>query len=297
MKSKGIFSIPLLLLLAFAGNAQVTQRNILATAYSPEKVVVSIIPKDKWKPYPLTPQQWKDAVSDSMLKGIVDGATSIIDYKFEPISGSVSMDFKRTGDRLRHSGISFKKREVLMHMILAESIEDKGRFMEAIFNGIWSICEESFWGVPAHIGGTGLPDVERPAVDLFAAETASVMAMADYFVGDKLDKINPLIRKRIYHETDKRLFTPMMKYGDNYKWMSRTIPVNNWNPWIMSNWILSTLMLERNETRRVIMTHAAMKGLDAYLNSLGEDGGCDEGPSYWFAAGASVYDCLELLLI
>ena len=121
MKSKGLFSIPLLLLLAFAGNAQVTQRNILATAYSPEKVVVSIIPKDKWKPYPLTPQQWKDAVSDSMLKGIVDGATSIIDYKFEPISGSVSMDFKRTGDRLRHSGISFKKREVLMHMILRHS--------------------------------------------------------------------------------------------------------------------------------------------------------------------------------
>ncbi len=295
MKSTSIFSIALLFLVAFASHAQVTQRNILATVYTPEKVVASIIPKDKWKPYPQTPQQWKDAVPDSMLKSMVDGASSIMDYKFEPISGSVSMDFKRTGDRLRHSGISFKKREVLMHMILAESIEDKGRFMEAIFNGIWSICEESFWGVPAHIGGTGLPDVERPAVDLFAAETAGVMAMADYFVGDKLDKINPLIRKRIYYETDRRLFTPMLKYGDNYKWMSRTIPVNNWNPWIMSNWILSTLMLERNEVRRNIMTHAAMKGLDAYLNSLGEDGGCDEGPSYWFAAGASVYDCLELL--
>jgi hypothetical protein len=35
--------------------------------------------------------------------------------------------------------------------------------------------------------------------------------------------------------------------------------------------------------------------MDSYLNSLGEDGGCDEGPSYWFAAGGSVYDCLELL--
>jgi hypothetical protein len=43
------------------------------------------------------------------------------------------------------------------------------------------------------------------------------------------------------------------------------------------------------------MIYAAMKGLDLYLNGLGEDGGCDEGPSYWFAAGASTYDCLELL--
>lgn len=115
MKSKSIFGITLLFLFTFAGNAQVTQRNILATAYSPEKVVASIIPKDKWKPYPLTPQQWKDAVPDSMLKSMVDGASSIMDYKFEPISGSVSMDFKRTGDRLRHSGISFKKRSADAH--------------------------------------------------------------------------------------------------------------------------------------------------------------------------------------
>jgi hypothetical protein len=42
------------------------------------------------------------------------------------------------------------------------------------------------------------------------------------------------------------------------------------------------------------MLYGAMIGLDSYLNSLGEDGGCDEGPSYWFAAGGSVFDCLEL---
>ena len=149
MKSKGIFSIPLLLLLAFAGNAQVTQRNILATAYSPEKVVVSIIPKDKWKPYPLTPQQWKDAVSDSMLKGIVDGASSIIDYKFEPISGSVSMDFKRTGDRLRHSGISFKKRAVQQYTIdnhLAPNPPLYGQEFDDSFLKIFKHC------IDVHIG-------------------------------------------------------------------------------------------------------------------------------------------------
>ncbi len=43
------------------------------------------------------------------------------------------------------------------------------------------------------------------------------------------------------------------------------------------------------------MTHNAMTDMDRYLNSLGDDGGCDEGPCYWTAAGASVYDCLELL--
>lgn len=284
-----------LCLISISIHAQVTPRNILEKTYRPEAVSNFLVPKDQWKPYPLTPEAWEKAVPQTIRLNIIQEAENLLKFRFEPISGTISMDFKRSGDRLRHSNISFKKREVLMYLIMAESMEGKGRFTEAIFNGIWSVCEESYWGVPAHIGGTGLPDVERPVVDLFSAETAAVMALADYFVGDRMDSINPLIRKRIYHETDRRLFTPMLQYGDKYGWMSRTKPVNNWNPWIMSNWILSSLLLEKNKIRRDLMIYKSMVGLDAYLNSLGDDGGCDEGPSYWFAAGASVFDCLDLL--
>jgi hypothetical protein len=58
---------------------------------------------------------------------------------------------------------------------------------------------------------------------------------------------------------------------------------------------MTSLLLEKDDLRRAEMVYAAMKGLDLYINGLGEDGGCDEGPSYWFAAGGSVFDCLELL--
>ena len=277
--------------------AQVTQRNILGKKYSLEDIKQSLIPKSGFNPWPKTAAEWKAALPDSIRENIIAAGAAELHYKFEPISATISLDFTRSGDRERHSTISFGKRNALMELILAETIEDKGRFTEAIMNGIWSICEESFWGVPAHIGSTGLPDVEHPVVELFSAETASVLAIADYFIGDKLDKVNPFIRKRIYYETNKRILTPMMDTAtsDKYGWMSKTRPVNNWNPWIMSNWILSSLFLEKNETRRAEMIYAAMNGLDRYLNSLGEDGGCDEGPSYWFAAGGSVYDCLELL--
>lgn len=292
---KKIIPILALLFSILSTDAQVTPRNILETLYKPEAVSGFLTPKDQWKPYPQTPEAWQNAVPEFIRQNIISDAEKLISFRFEPISGTISMDFKRSGDRLRHSNISFRKREVLMYLVMAESMEGKGRFLESIFNGIWSICEESYWGVPAHISGTGLPDVERPVVDLFAAETASVVALADYFVGNRLDGINPLIRKRMYHETDRRLFTPMLQYGDKYGWMSRTKPVNNWNPWIMSNWILSSLLLEKNKVRRELMVYKSMVGLDAYLNSLGDDGGCDEGPSYWFAAGASVFDCLDLL--
>ena len=284
----------LFVLFATLAQAQVVQRNILSKQYPIKNFEQFLVPKSSYHPYPKTIEEWKKLVPDSILKIVVKNGESFLNFKFEPIPGSIAMEFTRTGDRQKQETISFKKRGALFSLILAESIENKNRFTEAIFNGVWSICEESFWGAAAHIGGTGLPDPTNPVVELFSAETASVLALTDYFVGEKLDKINPQIRRRIYFETNRRLLDPMLTIGGSYKWMSKTEPVNNWNPWIISNWITAILLLENDEKKRTLMAHNAMEGLDAYINGLGEEGGCDEGPSYWFAAGASVYDCLEI---
>lgn len=286
---------PFLLFIVFYVNAQPFPRNILGNKYALSTIKESLVSQNQFKPYPKTANEWKAALPDSVIKNVIKAGEAVLNYTFEPISATRSLDFTRSGDREQHSKISFGKRNALIELVLAESVEDKGRFTEAIMNGIWSICEESFWGVPAHISGTALPNVEDHIVDLFAAETASVLALTDYFVGDKLDKINKLLRKRIYYETNQRIFIPMTKNPNRFGFMSKTKAVNNWNPWIMSNWMTATLLLEKDENRRAELLHASMLGLDLYLNSLGEDGGCDEGPSYWFAAGACVFDCLELL--
>lgn len=295
MNMKRLFFFLLCFLLSAVAKAQVTPRNILAQKYSLTDVESALVPKGQWHPYPTTPAEWQAAVPDSVIRNVIKRGEQNLNYNFLGISATVSLDYVRSGDRERHRDVSYGKRNALIELVLAESVEGKGRFVETILNGVWSICEESFWGVPAHISGTGLPDVQNPVVDLFSAETAALLGLADYFVGERLDKINPLVRKRIYHETNVRFFEPLLNYPDKYSWMSKTRSVNNWNPWIMSNWISATLMLEKDEARRAEMLHRAMLGLDLYLNGLGDDGGCDEGPSYWTAAGASVFDCLELL--
>lgn len=287
--------ILLLLLISVHAFAQPFPREIMAKKYSLRDLEKSLIPHQSWRPYPKTSAEWQEQLSKETISKILEQAEVYKEYDFPPISATISLDFVRSGDRNRHSDISFTKRKALTSLVLAESVEGKGTYLEQILNGVWSICEESYWGVPAHIRGTGLPDVENPYVDLFAAETASVLALTDYLIGDKLDSVNVLIRKRIYQETNMRIFNPMIHNSSTYGYMSKTRPVNNWNPWIMSNWIMSSLLLEKNEERRAKMLYGALVGMDSYLNSLGDDGGCDEGPSYWFAAGASVFDCLELL--
>ncbi|HET8829073.1 MAG TPA: heparinase II/III family protein, partial [Pelobium sp.] len=135
-------------------------------------------------------------------------------------------------------------------------------------------------------------DVEDPVVDLFAAETASVLAWTDYFVGNALDTTSKLLRPRITYEVKRRILDPIMIA--KYNWLKKP-DVNNWVPWIMSNCITASLILEKDEKKRSELVYFAMKNTDKYINNLGEDGAVNEGPSYWFHAVGCTFDVLDLL--
>jgi len=99
----------------------------------------------------------------------------------------------------------------------------------------------------------------------------------------------PLIRERIHLEVDRRILTPNL--ARDFYWMGFPerpgAPVrapNNWNPWINSNWLASALLLERDAGRRRASVHKIVRSLDRFLDGYQEDGGCDEGPSYWSRA-------------
>jgi hypothetical protein len=280
-------------------NAQISHRNLLPE-FTNQQLTQSLITQEEFKPFPQTPEGWQKILPDSVIAQIIKNGHKALDKPFEEIPATVMLEYVRNNNRSDYEKISFQKRNQLWNMVMAESVEGKGRFRDQIINGIWSICEESFWGVSAHVGiqkaGAGLPDVEDPIVDLFSAETGAVLAWTDYFVGSELDKVSKLIRQRIRFEIDRRIFQPMTtaKYG----WMGGGNPdakVNNWAPWIASNYITADLLIEKDETKRTQALNIAIKIMNQYVNGLGEDGGCDEGPGYWTAAGACVFDGLNLL--
>jgi hypothetical protein len=70
---------------------------------------------------------------------------------------------------------------------------------------------------------------------------------------------------------------------------------NNWNPWINYNMLNSYLLIETDPARKVAEVQKIINSLDKFLNGYSDDGGCDEGPSYWGAAGALLYESLEIL--
>ncbi|HMH23928.1 MAG TPA: heparinase II/III family protein [Puia sp.] len=286
------------LLTTLNSGAQVIQRNLLQPFVADLRS--ELIRQEVWKPFPQSPSAWREALPDTVLQKMVKAGEAALSFEFRAIPATLTMEYVRDGNRTRYEKASFEKRNALWELVLAESVEGKGRFTDQILNGVWSICEESYWGLPAHLGlqkaGSGLPDMEDPTVDLFTAETAAVMAWTDYFAGPSLEKISRLIRPRIYHEVNRRVFIPMLtaKYG--YLGGGRAdAKLNNWAPWVMSNYCAAALLLEKDGDRRAQAVQLAMHYTDLYIDGLGEDGGCDEGPGYWTAAGGCVFDVLNLL--
>jgi hypothetical protein len=241
--------------------------------------------------------QWNN-IPQSYKEKIVKKAHRYIGFEWPSLKASLFLEYSKTGNRSRYEHVAAMRREVLGTLLIAECIEHKGRYLNDIANGVWATCEQSYWGYPAHLSMQkktyGLPDISEPTVDLFAAETASLIAWTYYFLGDKLDSVSPAINERMINETDRRILAPNLARSD-FWWMGfGSGTVNNWNPWIVSNWLTCILIMEKDNRKKEESLIKIAKCLDHFLDQYPEDGGCDEGPSYWNRAGGSLFDCLEL---
>ena len=285
--------------MAPAGAQTGGKRNLLASTWTPERISAALQAGGGFRPYPSAAERTRwDALPADARTALRESGDRQLQTAWEVLPAAAFLEYQRAGNRSHFEGMRDRRRNKLQQLVLAECIEGRGNFLDEIANGVWLTCEESFWGVPAHLGaqkaGVGLPDVTEPIVDLFAAETASLLAWTAYLVGLGLAKVSPLIPERIRLEIDRRMLAPCLER--DFSWMGLSgQSVNNWDPWICSNWLVCALLTERDAKRRDAAAYKAVRCLDAFLNGYADDGGCDEGPSYWGRAGASLFDCLETL--
>jgi hypothetical protein len=261
----------------------------------------SIRRRAEWRPWPAADDRtaWQSLPLE-LKTSIITGAEEQLGRPWPSLPASLFLEYARKGIRANYESVRRARRDRLTLAALAECIEGRGRFLDDVLDGLWLACEESFWGVPAHIGaqkaGNTLPDVSEPIVDLFAAETSATLAWIDFLLGAQLDRLSPLVRPRLRSEIRRRILDPCLT-RDDFWWFgfSGSRAVNNWNPWINSNWLSSVLLMEPDAERRAAALERIVRSLDAFLDVYHDDGGCDEGPGYWGRAGASLFDALELL--
>lgn len=242
---------------------------------------------------------------DDLKKDYIAQAEIYLDYDFPAIKASVFMEYVRTGSRTQFQKLYSERLQALNHSIAAELIEKRGRFIDLMIDMIWLLCEQTSWVVAAHniVGGykhvhLPLPEKDNQIIDLMAAETGASVAFACYFFKDEFDKVSPQIYTRAKKELFNRIINPYRQRTD-YWWMGfmsvDNERLNNWNPWINSNVLIVLLLMEDNKPERYYTLNKIAQSLDLYFESHPDDGGCDEGPGYWGRAGASFFECLEIL--
>ena len=232
---------------------------------------------------------WRDSIPMEMRQSYVTYGEQYIGKPWTVLPWTVFAENKITGNRVNYEGLCFEKRRQLAALVMAEIMEGKGRFIGDIVNGIGSFCEETWWGIPAHYS-KAIPLAELQEVDLFNAETASLIVWTKYMLQKQFDTFSPDLCQRIDREIERRILIPALER--DYWWKTAGM---NWNPWICSNGLTCVLRCEKDEARKAEAIAQIKKATQAFIDAYPEDGGCDEGPGYWDRAAASMFEVMRLL--
>lgn len=263
-------------------------------------IQAALLPHGEWEPFPRAADRasWEGLAAATRQRLIAEGE-AVMAEPWQVLPATLFLDYMRSGDRRSYAIPWAERRNRLKALVLAECAEGEGRFLDAITDGLWVHFEESSWAYPPHIfmqrAGSDLPDATEPIVDLGVGETAALISWVDYLLGPQLDTVSKVTRHRLHHEIQTRILEPCLNRADFWwmAWDTQGHPINNWNPWIVANWLSSALLIETDPELRARHVEKAQRVLDIFLNSYPADGGCDEGPSYWGRAGASTFEALD----
>lgn len=275
------------------------------TLFSSEDLERCLVSHGGFSPFPKgSDREAWHSLDGGLRKRLIASGEEYLEYEWPLVKASDYLEYVESGDRSRHAQRYFDRRFAVGTLALAECAEGKGRFLRQLMDGLWLICEETSWVIPAHERNASrargpLPsrDIPDQGIDLFAAETGALLAWVGFLLGDELDDRCPAVLGRIEVEVRERIIYQFLDRTDQW-WMglepSGHDYLNNWTPWCVSNCLSALFLVEKDDTRRYEGIRKAVGCLERYLDQQPEDGGCDEGPGYWIAAAGALCDCLDL---
>lgn len=281
----------------FSVNAQ---RNILINKFSDALLTQSVAKLPEWQANQKATYLNKiEALPDSIKKYLIKDAEKSLKYEWPAIPASLYLDYQFTGNRYNFERKNNERRKTLNQLVIGALITKDKKYIPQIVNGLWAIMEQSTWVLPAHVvvqkAKIGLPDPNEVIIDLGSGITAAQIAAIQFMLKVELDNYAPVVNKRIDVELKKRIFEPYLQRND-YWWMGfEGQTVNNWNAWVNTNILQTALLSNLSADSTMLVIKKAMRSTDKFINQYPEDGGCDEGPSYWGEAGGKLIRFIHLM--
>ena len=175
-------------------------------------------------------------------------------------------EYGRTGVRRNYDRVQHAKRTALGCAAVLALFRREPRWIDRVHDYTWSICEETNWVPPEHMGSY--------PIDLFSAETGFQLAEMAHLLGGLLDQE---LVDRIRDEVERRILAPYLRKV--YGWFDGH---NNWTGVCESSVGAAFLYLEKDPVRLARAINRVLSGLDRFRRrAFLADGGSSEGVGYW----------------
>jgi len=253
--------------------------NILATPPSEAELtrILTAAPRTPLLP-PLASPAWTQAARVPMVAAWLTSLRELAATEaLQPLpilDDALYAEFHRSGERLSFERLYFERRRRLARAAVCALLDPQGRagWLESLIVKTRDIFSEPSWALPAHTRDASGKD--RLIIDLFAAETANLMAELDTVFGEALPAdLRSAIRQRLSSMFDEYLDRPQSCF-----WRTAS---HNWNAVCHQGLLGAALALEDDPNRLARLLALAAVGLPHFLNGFTADGGTSEGPGYW----------------
>lgn len=224
-------------------------------------------------------EEWEKLLKYKEIGNIVKEAETYLNKEIPVLTEELYLDYSKTGNRARWEKVAAQRLNMLKAFVIAEAVENKGRFIKKVEDFLLDYCSFKTWVRPAHDKNLDNYYGRTTDIDLEAAELVFVISTVLYILDSK---INSEIVKKVKQNIQTRIFLPFKRMiagtiPENW-WLRGT---NNWNAVCLNGVVSSALLLLEKKEERAFFIAAAEYYIKFYFEGFSPDGYCTEGVGYW----------------
>lgn len=267
----------------------------------PDMDASSLVLNQGWVPYPAyADRQGWEAFLGEYQPVLTARGEEVLGYQWLELTDADYLAYDLTGDRDVMEDKLLGNADALGRLLIAELSEGEGRFLPDIARGVDWFCSQPSWEVSAHLAkyqksGSPIPDPDDQIFGLYQGNMSQLLSWAYYYFHDRLD---PVLSERLRDALQKKALDPYLQRDDFWWWGFDTSlgkKLNNWNPWCNQNALLCFMLLENDPDTLAKAVDKSIRSVNLWLDSLPQDGACDEGTTYWYKSVGHLLDYLENL--
>jgi hypothetical protein len=223
---------------------------------------------------------WEGLAARPAFKGVVRAAEKLVAEPVPEMTEEIYREYSRTGQRTAHyAKVRTARYERITAYVLAECVENKGRFIPPLKKLVASICDEPTWVYNFHDDKLQNWQGKAKFVDLGAVVPAQALAEAVFLLGDRLDdQTRDLIRANLRRRILEPYRAAVEGTGPGIWWITAEM---NWNSVCTAGVVGAALGVCDDPAEKAWFVAAGEKYMHRYLAGFGPDGLCPEGMGYW----------------